>query len=350
MKRKSNRAYYFPKPEPSALERVLHALFGGGPLSPDYAERGLQLRLETASAPWALLVGLAALGLGGFVYCLWKLIEGALMLGPLGHIYGASHAVRRQLRKTRKSSTRKPPTPEALETAWAKSRRSLEWKLRLGSMLEDLEPSVDQSYIRDDDGAVVGREPGIRGWLMEHCVEVFDHYKTAMGYKALAHRFRLAIDLPEPFTLEDVLDALSESIESIEAKEKAERNARHSKVKNSGYSAAAEAAAEGVIGASEMPHEGAAGVAETAGVTEATREGAAEASAGATATAEAPREGAATHLHSAVVERACGEAGKILGELRKRNRQKGRSMGRSMGALDEILYGKLKLLHIPRSA
>ena len=152
MKRKSNRAYYFPKPEPSALERVLHALFGGGPLSPDYAERGLQLRLETANAPWVLLVGLAALGLGGFVYCLWKLIEGALMLGPLGRIYGASHAVRRQLRKTRKSSTRKPPTPEALEAAWAKSRRSLEWKLRLG------------------------------------------------------------IDLSEPFTLEDVLDALSESI------------------------------------------------------------------------------------------------------------------------------------------
>ena len=75
-----------------------------------------------------------------------------------------------------------------------------------------------KSFIRDDDGAVVGREPDIRGWLMEHCGEVFDHYKTAMGYKALAHRFRLAIDLPEPFTLEDVLDALSDNIESIEAK------------------------------------------------------------------------------------------------------------------------------------
>ncbi len=331
MKRKSNRAYYFPKPEPSALERVLHALFGGGPLSPDYAERGLQLRLETANAPWVLLVGLAALGLGGFVYCLWKLIEAGLMLGPLGRIYGASHAVRRQLRKTRKSSTRKPPTPEALEAAWAKSRRSLEWKLRLGSMLEDLEPSVDQSYIRDDDGAVVGREPGIRGWLMEHCVEVFDHYKTAMGYKALAHRFRLAIDLPEPFTLEDVLDALSESIESIEAKEKAERDARRTKIKNSEDIAVAEAAAEGVAGASEGAREGA-------------TDGAA------TGAPEAAREGAATAQHSAVVERASGEAGKILGTLRKRNRKKGRAMGRSMGALDEVLHDKLKLLHVPRSA
>ena len=342
MKRKSNRAYYFPKPEPSALERVLHALFGGGPLSPDYAERGLQLRLETANAPWVLLVGLAALGLGGFVYCLWKLIEAGLMLGPLGRIYGASHAVRRQLRKTRKSSTRKPPTPEALEAAWAKSRRSLEWKLRLGSMLEDLEPSVDQSYIRDDDGAVVGREPGIRGWLMEHCVEVFDHYKTAMGYKALAHRFRLAIDLPEPFTLEDVLDALSESIESIEAKEKEERDARLAKVKNSGDSAAAEAAAEGVAGAQKMPREGAA--------TSAATSAAASVAGGKTGASEASRAGAAAHLLSAVVERACGETERTLGELQKRNRKKGRAMGRSMGALDEILHGKLKLLHIPRSA
>ncbi len=351
MKRKSNRAaYYYPPPEPGALERILEVLSGETTLFTDPGDRRLQRRYEAAMAPWSLLVGLAALGLGGFVYCLWKLIEGALMLGPLGRIYGVSHAVRRQLRKTRKSSTRKPPTPEALEAAWAKSRHSLEWKLRLGSMLEDLEPAVDQSYIRDNDGAVVGREPGIRGWLMEHCVEVFDHYKTAMGYKALAHRFRLAIDLPEPFTLEDILDALLDSIESIEAKEKAERDARRAKVKNSGDSTAAEAAAKGVTGASEAPREGAA-----EGVREVPREGAAKGAReapreGAAGVSLSPREGAVTHLHSAVVERASGEAGKILEKLRKRNRKDGRGMGRSMGALDEILHGKLNLLHIPRSA
>jgi hypothetical protein len=51
-----------------------------------------------------------------------------------------------------------------------------------------------------------------------------------------------------------------------------------------------------------------------------------------------------------VVVRACEEAGNILATLRKRNGKTGRPMGRSMGALDEILHGKLKLLHIPRSA
>ncbi len=190
-------------------------------------------------------------------------------------------AVRRQLLKTRKASTRLPPTP--------------------------------------------------------------DHYKTAMGYKALAHRFRLAIDLPEPFTLEDVLDALSESIESIEAKEKAEREARRKKVKNSEESAAAGAAAEGVIGASEQTRVGVA-----MGAAGALREGAV------TGTApETLREGVVASPHPCqppAVEKACGEAGKILEMLRKQNRKKGRPMGRSMGALDEILHGELKLLHVPRSA
>ena len=171
---------------------------------------------------------------------------------------------------------------------------------------------------------------------MEHCVEVFDHYKTAMGYKALTHRFRLAIDLPEPFTMEDVLDALSESIESIEEKDKAERDAGRTKVKNSEVCTAEEAAVE----------------APTEGAVEAPQGSAAERTAG---ELEVPHKDSADECMpttglNAIVSRACGEVGKILETLQKRNRKKGRHMGRSMGALDEILHGKLKLLHVPRSA
>ena len=290
------------------------------------------------------MLGLAVLGLGGLAYCLWKLVEAALMRGLMGRVYAASRVVRRQLLKTRKASTRLPPTPEALEAAWAKSRRSLEWKLRLGSMLEDLEPAVDQSYIRDDEGAIIGREAGIRGWLMEHCVEVFDHYKTAMGYKALAHRFRLAIDLPEPFTLEDVLDALLDSIESIEEKEKAERDTRRTKVKNSEVFAAAEAAATGAARAQKASRRSTEGTAAEGRVLPPPLRGTPLPEGGIMA------ESAATPSQNAIIVRARGEAGKILGTLQKRNRKAGRPMGRSMGALDEILHGKLKLLHIPRSA
>ena len=311
--------------------------------------------------PWELMLGLAVLGLGGLAYGLWKLVEAALMRGPMGRVYAASRAVRRQLLKTRKASTRLPPTPKALEAAWAKSRRSLEWKLRLGSMLEDLEPAVDQSYIRDDEGAIVGREAGIRGWLMEHCVEVFDHYKTAMGYKALAHRFRLAIDLPEPFTLEDVLDALSDSIESIEGKDKAEQKARRTKVKNSDKCAAAEAAADVPAGvpmeAQEAPGGSAAeGVHEAEGrVLPPPRRGTPLPEGGIIeerklSTNPSFIQMTTNPIQNAVVVKAMEEARKILGTLHKRNQKKGRPMGRSMGALDEILHGKLKLLHVPRSA
>ncbi len=66
--------------------------------------------------------------------------------------------------------------------------------------------------------------------------------------------------------------------------------------------------------------------------------------------AVAPGQNTMTPRPNAMVAKACGEAGKILVTLRKRNGKKGRIMGRSMGALDEILHGKLKLLHIPRSA
>ena len=231
---------------------------------------------------------------------------------------------------------------------------------RLGSMLEDLEPAVDQSYIRDDEGAIVGREAGIRGWLMEHCVEVFDHYKTAMGYKALAHRFRLAIDLPEPFTLEDVLDALSESIESIEGKEKAEQESRRIKVKNSEVCVAAEAAAgtpteattEATAEAREGAHKGKGRVLPPPLRGTPLPEGGIMAEGAVTSGQNAGTSGpnAMTPGLNAMVVRACGEAGKILETLRKRNRKKGRPLGRSMGSLDEILHEKLRLLHVPRSA
>ena len=331
-RRRSTGAYPRRKPESNALERLLDCLFDGvfeeAPPSRDPTKRALQM-LHEGDVPLRLPVLLAVLGLGGVLFGLWKLLESALMRGPLGRMYGASRAVRRQLLKTRKASTRLPPTPKALEAAWAKSRRSLEWKLRLGSMLEDLEPSVDQSYIRDDDGAVVGREPGIRGWLMEHCVEVFDHYKTAMGYKALAHRFRLAIDLPEPFTLEDVIDALSESIESVEEKEKAEREARRTKVKNSDVCAVADVAERAAEEGAELF----------------TNDNCSQLPTNPNSSQQV------TNLnHNAVVAKACGKAGKILDTLRKRNGKEGRPMARSMGVLDEILHDTLQLLHVPQSA
>ena len=113
----------------------------------------------------------------------------------------------------RKNSVNPPPTAEALMAAWEATRGGrrgdadkLKARLRLGSMLSDLEPVVDQTYIRDVDGTIVGRNPGLRGWINWHCPELAPHYKTLMAYKALADKLSVALEIHEPDTIEMAID------------------------------------------------------------------------------------------------------------------------------------------------
>ena len=110
------------------------------------------------------------------------------------------------LRIRRKISVDAPPKPEAVRQAWEASRRSLAGKLLAGTLLSNLEPVVDQSYIRDADGTVVGRRPGIKGWLAANCPDMLPHYKALMNYKALADKLRMALGVEEPDTLFGILD------------------------------------------------------------------------------------------------------------------------------------------------
>ena len=73
-------------------------------------------------------------------------------------------------------------------------------------MLSDLEPVVDQSYIRDETGAIVGRQPGLRGWIGFYTPSLVPHYKSLMAYKALADKLRLALHINEPDTLDNILE------------------------------------------------------------------------------------------------------------------------------------------------
>ena len=157
-----------------------------------------------------LVLGLAAL-LGPLVLPLGLL---SLLVLGLARLCGAparrralreAERTRRALRKQRTSSRLPPPTPEQLVEAWEKSRTSLEWKILLGSLLSDLEPVVDRSYIRDEDGEIVGRNPGIRGWIFEHCPELRRHYKAMMSYKTLAARLRRVCGLFDPDSAEALL-------------------------------------------------------------------------------------------------------------------------------------------------
>ena len=177
-----------------------------GPFSPATEDRydgmlaiGL---LEVAVLCWPITLGLLAisgLGLG-----LGHLLSRAEARGR-ARALATDARRRRALRRRRAISVFPPPSPEALLAAWERSRDSLSERILLGSLVADLDPAVDASYQRNADGTIVGRAPGIRGWLAENAPELLPHYKALLSYKRLAERFRLACGLDEPGTAEELL-------------------------------------------------------------------------------------------------------------------------------------------------
>ena len=165
--------------------------------------------------------GMLAFGLLELAVLYWPVTLGLLALSGLargrGHLLSRAEARgrartlaadarrRRALRRRRAASVFPPPSAEALLAAWERSRNSLAERILLGSLVADLEPAVDASYLRDAGGTIVGRAPGIRGWLAENAPELLPHYKALMSYKRLAERFRLACGLDEPGTAEELL-------------------------------------------------------------------------------------------------------------------------------------------------
>ena len=117
---------------------------------------------------------------------------------------------RQHLRRRRTECVRGEPKPEQLLAAWEESRTSLAGKLRLGALLSEIEPHVDQSLIRDEAGHIVGRRPGIRGWLRWNCPELVPHYKAIMAYKALADKVQMATGLQSKYSVVDVIDVFIE--------------------------------------------------------------------------------------------------------------------------------------------
>jgi len=82
------------------------------------------------------------------------------------------------------------PTGEEVARQWDRSHDSIGEMVRFGLMLLEVEEVTDSSVImaEDVDGVpvIVGRKPGVRGWLAEHCPHI--GYKTAMRYKSLARK------------------------------------------------------------------------------------------------------------------------------------------------------------------
>ena len=75
--------------------------------------------------------------------------------------------------------------------------------LRFGAMLLNVSQYVDCSPIYKRGKHIVARNPGLKGWLREHGLEI--NYVTAMSYRKLAEVTCRAIRLPEFLPLEWVL-------------------------------------------------------------------------------------------------------------------------------------------------
>jgi len=125
--------------------------------------------------------------------------------------YYAQERARRQAlaaerRKVRMRHTLSPcPTRLEILDAWTKAKDSPEALLRFGSLMEDLECYADNSLRRTEDGVIVGRRPGIKGWLQLEIPALYLKYKTVMAYKAAAKRMRQVLDIRDPLSLSAAL-------------------------------------------------------------------------------------------------------------------------------------------------
>ena len=105
-------------------------------------------------------------------------------------------AARRRIERRR---TENPcPTKEQVLDAWLHAKDSHEAAIRFGGMLEDLECYLDNSLARNDDGVIVGRAPGIKGWLKDNIPALYLRYTAVMRYKAAAKKFRQIAGLVDP--------------------------------------------------------------------------------------------------------------------------------------------------------
>ena len=115
-------------------------------------------------------------------------------------------ALAEERRRTGGRRTTSPcPTREEILDAWIHRRDSHATAVRFGSMVHDLECYVDNSLLRDGDGAIIGRRGGVKAWLQENIPALHVRYTTVMRYKAMARKLRQVVGLADPVPAEAVL-------------------------------------------------------------------------------------------------------------------------------------------------
>ena len=115
-------------------------------------------------------------------------------------------ALAEERRRTGGRRTTNPcPTREEILEAWVHRRDSHAAAVRFGSLVHDLECYVDNTLLRDENGAIVGRRGGVKAWLQVNIPALYVRYTTVMRYKAMAKKLRQVVGLADPVPAEAVL-------------------------------------------------------------------------------------------------------------------------------------------------
>lgn len=179
---------------------------------------------KTEFSPGLFAIVLAEVAVfGGIGLTLWgtgKVLAKIIRQFQRPQYYPQERERRRRLAKERRcirkrSTINSAPTGDEILAQWAKVHRNPQEMIRFGSMLCDIEAYVDNSLIRNEYGEIIGRRPGIRGWLANNCPQLHLKYKTIMRYKAMAEKFRQAFDLHDPYPATMLLDTGDQSENTV---------------------------------------------------------------------------------------------------------------------------------------
>jgi hypothetical protein len=179
--------------------------------APEFAGEAARVYLGSLALPFAVplaLAGVAALSAASL---------GTWMVGATGRAVIAELRRRARLRapKPPSPSLRGTPKPEEFAADAAERPRTLAVRLRIGSRLADLAPTLDRGnhYDISPTGAkrICGRGRGVRGWLADNRVAMA--YSTLTRYMRLAVRLRALLGLDERLPLEWLLPGAAPSAE-----------------------------------------------------------------------------------------------------------------------------------------
>ena len=139
----------------------------------------------------------------------------------MSHAKARRRAWAKQHKSPPRTSSKPPPSLDALRDAYQRRNESCEAMIRLGSMLEDIEAEhgVGYKFEKYDSSGTANSyfidydtpwQTGIRGFLKD-APDLLAAYKTLMRYKKLSAAFRDAIELYDPNPASLVFDGEDEA-------------------------------------------------------------------------------------------------------------------------------------------